>query len=1019
MKRSSILFLCVTFLLALVLAVAAGTQAAPEEPAASQTRQCFYPTADSYVHDDNPTENYGGEERLHVASLGDFEVDVRRTYLQFDLGVIPDGATVLGAELDLYLDDVPDSTGSEATLQAVDGNWTEFGLTWNNQPTLEGFYDQLTFNDSPGYKTWDATVLANEWVNNQRENDGLALTVGGVGAPPALFYSSEGVSSRKPRLCVTWTVDDVSTDLTVDAIEVTQSIQDLNNRVRLVAGKRTYVRVHVSSSDERFRSFATLEVSGGGDSATLYPLNPSAGRIIVETAPDRAALNDAFLFQLPSSYTVGEVTLTTEVNPILSWRPNRYPEETSYSNNSESVTVRFEPVPEPGVVMYRATYQTETGGGTVLTHTTAITDAYQTRDWLRRAFPVPDVWLATQPFDVPEVSTVDADGNLEDISSGFLNTLLKGIRIHDLAHETYEGLAPGSTSDLRYYFLVDDDGGFLRGSAPFDGRVGAGPTGDATWGWDTDGVYGDWYTGHELGHSYDRAHAEFCDAEGGSPYPYANGRISPSLTGDDAIFGFDIGTAPLTYGVNEQETAIYGPNSRDLMTYCSNIWMSDFTYHAIMDYLQPFPLAPEGEEQVTDRLLVLGYIDPEESETFLQPLFVLPDVEDLAPRIPGDYAIVLLDGAENELARYPFTPTPMESGPPPPWDPTDEPVELLMIDELVPFVEGTTLVHILGPGDQVLASVSSGAAAPIVTLTEPDPAGTLTGDVTVSWTASDPDDNALTFNLQFSGDNGQTWKMVRYNIEETSVVVEREELPTTDQGLFRVWASDGIHTSFDVTDGVFSTSGRSPEVTILSPAEETVIASNQTLNLVARATSPNVPVVEDDQISWYSNVDGFLGNGNSLAVTGLSAGLHNFIVLVDDGTAIASNGVTGVLVVENPTLLPVPEANYELAPDPLLFYPAEGVSSLTLQIDNATTVESMDWTAIPAETWVSLSQTSGTTPATILVSVDASELGPGTHRTTLLVGRLGQVRTADVIVSIPYPPSEEAANKLFLPIIQK
>lgn len=36
-------------------------------------------------------------------------------------------------------------------------------------------------------------------------------------------------------------------DLHVDALEVTQAIQDLNNSVQLVAGKRTYVRMHVAA----------------------------------------------------------------------------------------------------------------------------------------------------------------------------------------------------------------------------------------------------------------------------------------------------------------------------------------------------------------------------------------------------------------------------------------------------------------------------------------------------------------------------------------------------------------------------------------------------------------------------------------------------------------------------------------------------------------------------------------------------------------------------------------------------
>ena len=44
--------------------------------------------------------------------------------------------------------------------------------------------------------------------------------------------------------------------------------------------------------------------------------------------------------------------------------------------------------------------------------------------------------------------------------------------------------------------------------------------GPGRFGWDTDGSYGDWYSGHELGHTFGRFHAEFCGAGGGAAYPF-------------------------------------------------------------------------------------------------------------------------------------------------------------------------------------------------------------------------------------------------------------------------------------------------------------------------------------------------------------------------------------------------------------------------------------------------------------------------------------------------------------------
>jgi hypothetical protein len=49
------------------------------------------------------------------------------------------------------------------------------------------------------------------------------------------------------------------TDLVIDAMEITQSVQDLDNSVPLVRGKRTFVRVYVHSTNGIYPTTATLE----------------------------------------------------------------------------------------------------------------------------------------------------------------------------------------------------------------------------------------------------------------------------------------------------------------------------------------------------------------------------------------------------------------------------------------------------------------------------------------------------------------------------------------------------------------------------------------------------------------------------------------------------------------------------------------------------------------------------------------------------------------------------------------
>lgn len=992
------------FLVFLTMAVCAVTWSAV---ASAATSQCFYAEADTFAWDNfgnNRDENYGGANSLGIAHLGDTSLDQRNTYVRFNLDAIPEDATVLSADLELYLTDINGTGNATYTrMQAVAESWAEYWVTWNDQPSrLSTIHDEYTLTDSPGWKSWSADSLVHQWVTGVQTNHGMVLSSGGLGSSPAHFHSREGSSTRAPRLCVEWTTGPVSTDLTVSDIEVTQAIQDLNNSVRLVAEKRTYVRAHVNNSSGLFRTFATLEVDNGSDSTILYPINDNAGHVVARPDPNREMLNHAFLFKLPSDYTSGNITLTAEVNPITSWRTSRYPPETDYSNNSHSVSVSFEEVPRLGVVTYLGKYAVDDGNGNLTEYTTPGIEASQMMDWLRRAYPISSIWYTFRSYDAGDSGVPTADT---------VNAWLATKREYDLNHDVWYEHRVGDKADIRYYGMMIDEGGFMRGKGKIDGHVSSGPTGNQVAefvAWDTDGSYGDWYGAHELGHNFDRLHVEECGAKGGASYPYTDGRISPELTGDEAIFGFDIGTAyNKRFSTREQDIAVYDPEWRDVMSYCDNQWLSDFTYHALMNYFQGNinTLGTTGSSVYArsshmDRLLVVGYIDPDTKETNLQPLFVIPDAQDTNPLTPGDYAIVLLDGGGNELARYPFTPEPMESGPGRLDSRFSEDISLL-VSELVPYVSGTTQVVVEGPSG-LLASISAGVNPPAVTVISPTGGGSLSTDpVEVSWAGSDPDGDSLTYNVQFSPDGGLSWEMVAQNIEGTSTQIPRLNLPGTSEGLFRVWASDGIHTTSDVSDDTFSLPYHPVEVEIIAPASGTYVSSKQTLSLEANTYSPSVGSVESSNITWVSSIDSILGTGADLSVTGLTPGSHTISVWVSDPAGLRVESVSDIIVVENPTLLPTLGNELEIGPKQLNFWPELGTSTRKLIIDNRSGANSIEWSAFPLDSWVTLGSTVGSTPAEITVSIDASALPAGLHTTSIALGSNATppgVKVVDVVV---------------------
>src|SRR5206468_2105282 len=104
---------------------------------------------------------------------------------------------------------------------------------------------------------------------------------------------------------------------------------------------------------------------------------------------------------------------------------------------------------------------------------------------------------------------------------------------------------------------------------------------------------------------------------------------------------------------------------------------------------------------------------------------------------------------------------------------------------------------------QVLASRQASANSPVVRVTSPNGGETLSGtNATFTWTASDTDGDALKYLLEYSKDNGITWKAMAVNLTSTSFRADLTVLPASTQALFRVSASDGFNTTQDVSDAV-------------------------------------------------------------------------------------------------------------------------------------------------------------------------------------------------------------------------
>ena len=427
--------------------------------------------------------------------------------------------------------------------------WLESGPTaciWlGSTPTsTDLFFIQVRASDSDADVNFKCSMVG---LLFQAQASGRQVDIG-HGA------SSSEVTSAGTPLC-----NVAATPLQLDAIEVTQAIQSLSQGVPLLAGKRTVVRLYLS-----WYSTPGISVQGqiavrqgpGGPSVTVASANTAtldpaqAGSV----GPKRNDATRSLNFLLPILQTV-EGPLIISVAGLT----NSATGAALTLGCETRPTVWFHRSPPLRVRILGMSY---TQGMPAVTFTPAAIDFNLLVSWLGRAYPVAQV--------VSSQAVVTATA-AAPFGCGDINAQVAAIRAVDMG--------TGGDTRTHYYGIVSDGGFFMRGCAAgipataAPETVASGPTGPSTWGWDTDGSYGDWYGGHELGHTFGRFHPGFCgeSQDDLTNYPYDNGQLGSS---DASFAGFDVGD-PI---VGMPMAALPATQWRDVMTYCSFQWLSAYTY---------------------------------------------------------------------------------------------------------------------------------------------------------------------------------------------------------------------------------------------------------------------------------------------------------------------------------------------------------------------------------------------------------------------------------------------------------
>ena len=167
--------------------------------------------------------------------------------------------------------------------------------------------------------------------------------------------------------------------------------------------------------------------------------------------------------------------------------------------------------------------------------------------------------------------------------------------------------------------------------------------------------------------------------------------------------------------------------------------------------------------------------------------------------------------------------------------------------------------------------------------------------ILVTWHTRYQGTTSLQAKVDFSTDDGATWRPVFFGPDRGRVVLRQNMLTPSQTARIRVRLSDGFNEA-EAVSPEFREPGGKPVLRINSPRGVSQVRVGQTVYLSGSAYDAAHQRVPGEQMRWFIG-DRFVGSGQSLAVSSLPVGdaVIRLVVTTVEGQAVSREAKIRIL----------------------------------------------------------------------------------------------------------------------------